>query len=503
MKILGLSCSLRNARFGVGSRNLVADIDKIESKEALKAYLQEQTKLRVEDFVDAGRGEGRPFDEIYRNLRAAKGDRGLSNSEACLVAALWGARRIGVDIEHCGLAPYFPMAGEPRKLDELRSRILEADGLLLSGPVYFGDRSSVAQEFIEFVRNDPEIATHLRDRLYAGIAVGAKRNGGQETTLIYQLVDMTNLNMLAVGNDSESTSQYGGTALAGDVGTAWKDDYGLDTSIGTGRRIARVAQSLERGSRNSLNDDLRVAVWLLQDAADGKGRSYIESLCAEIADRTSGVTFDIRTFTEDEILRCIACDVCPIEPGTPEEYRCIINAKRDLFKEHHTEITSADAILAAAYSPVRRDGIYSVYQRFVERTRYIRRDDYLIGDRLAAPFVISEINSNQNLHIRMLTSLVRHHTVLHHPLIGMERDGELLNRAFVIEQGISFVANARRLTAGRLAASEEEVKTIGYNPVGYEISREKLRQDTESGKTRESQDARSSAHDVARERLKA
>ena len=51
----------------------------------------------------------------------------------------------------------------------------------------------------------------------------AKRNGGQETTLVYQLIDMINLNMLGVGNDSASTSQYGGTVVAGDVGTMAKE----------------------------------------------------------------------------------------------------------------------------------------------------------------------------------------------------------------------------------------------------------------------------------------
>ena len=43
---------------------------------------------------------------------------------------------------------------------------------------------------------------------------GAKRNGGQETALIYQLVDFINLGMLGAGNDSQRLS---GTIVAGDV----------------------------------------------------------------------------------------------------------------------------------------------------------------------------------------------------------------------------------------------------------------------------------------------
>src|SRR5262249_20719824 len=157
----------------------------------------------------------------------------LSNSEAALVAGLWGAFRTGAKIAHCGLGAYFPMTGEADSLDELRQKVLSADSLLVSGPVYFGDRGSVGQEFMEFLYSDPACARYIRNRLYGGIAVGAKRNGGQETTLIYQTIDATNMNMLAVGNDTETTSQYGGTAVAGDVGTLQTDGYGIKTSIGT------------------------------------------------------------------------------------------------------------------------------------------------------------------------------------------------------------------------------------------------------------------------------
>ena len=52
--------------------------------------------------------------------------------------------------------------------------------------------------------------------------------------------DFMELGMLGLGNDSLTTAQYGGTGHAGDVGTAAKDEYGLNTSIGTGKRMAEV-----------------------------------------------------------------------------------------------------------------------------------------------------------------------------------------------------------------------------------------------------------------------
>ena len=73
------------------------------------------------------------------------------------------------------------------------------------------------------------------------------------------------------------------------------------------------------------------------------------------------------------------------------------------------------------YSAVTRNKENSVYQRFIERTRYWRRSSYMIGDKLTAPFVISELNSNQNLHIRMLTSLIRHHTIIHILLLLLKK----------------------------------------------------------------------------------
>lgn len=500
VNILGVSCSLRNARFGAGSEKLVGEIQLLEDEKSLQKYLEYQTKIRADDFFEAGRQQKLPFDEVYRNLLKAKGDRGLSNSEAALVSGLWGACNSGAAIRHCGLAQFFPMNGVPRDLERLREMVLWADAILVSGPVYFGDRGSLAQAFFEFLQADDPCKMHVRNRFYAGVAVGAKRNGGQETTLIYQLIDATNLNMLAVGNDSATTAQYGGTAHAGDVGTLAGDDYGIKTSIGTGRRLARASQMWARGAGNSLVDNTRVSVWLLQDAPEHRGRDLIADFCAEIEQRTTGVEFQVSDFTQEEIYRCIACDVCPTDIGAAEEYRCIINSSADLFKRDHQEIVQSDAILIAAYSPIDRKGINSVYQRFVERTRYLRRDDYLVGDRLVAPLVISEVNSNQNLHIRMMTSFLRHHSVLHHPLIGLEFKGQILNSDAVIEQGVSFSKCATRLTAGRLSTPEQEIDARHYNPVGYVISAEKRENDVSLGKTGKVQGVRREIHKSVKEK---
>lgn len=477
-KILGISGSLRNARFGRGSEMFVNEIKNLTSVDELKKYLKEQTKIRVEDFISAGREEELPFDITYKNLQKAKGDKGLSNSEAALAAGLWGAYNEGVDIAHLGLSSYFPMNGVPKNLDELKAIVLDSDALLISGPVYFGDRSSLVNEFIEFLSRDAELKEYCKGRLYAGIAVGAKRNGGQETTLIYQIIDMTNLSMLAVGNSAKTTSQYGGTVLAGDVGTAWADDYGLNTSIGTGTRLAKVTRTLINGRKFKLKTPVKVGIWVMQDSADKKGIAYFNKIIQE--NKIDGVECHLLDLTEEDIARCIACDLCPTHHGGRDEYACIIGMKKDYFVKEHEALMDVDAVLIAAYSPVDRSNIKTVYQRFFERTRYVRRGHYMLTDRLAAPFVISELNANQNLHIRMLTSMIRHHTILHHPVIGVEADDKIINEKYCNNRFIEFLKSAIDATKARLVQESEEVET-NYNPVGYVISQERNALDEKTG----------------------
>src|SRR5690606_29013081 len=138
-------------------------------------------------------------------------------------------------------------------------------------------------------------------------------------------------------------------------------------------------------------------------------------------------------------------------------------------------------ILIGAYSPIDRRGINSVYQRFMERTRYLRRDDYLLGDKVVAPLVLSELDSNQNLHIRMLTSLIRHQTVLHHPLIGIESNGVILSQGTLHGQANSFVREVVRLTTVKLAVTSKDSDGMSYSPIGYVISKDKREEDELSG----------------------
>ena len=439
--ILGLSASLRNFRHGGTGNDLARAVSDLDSRESVTAFLKKHSKRK--------RGD----------------EDGLSNSEAALAMALWGAAQEGAAIEHISLTDHFPAGGTPRNLDLLAGRVRMADGVLLSSPTYFGDRSSSAMHFIELVRSDPGLREAVKGKVCAGLAVGAKRNGGQETTLIYQMLDLMNCGFVGVGNDSDTTSQYGGTGHAGDIGTMAEDDYGLNTCLGTGRRIARVTAILGAGAEFSLKGGLTVGAWLLQE-----GRGALDRLLPPLLE-ASGLAphAKILDLTRHSIRPCNACSVCPSSIGLDHEYRCFLKGN-DGMRQVHEELISADVLMPVVHSPRDRTGLVSRYQEFMERTRYLRRGDYVFSDRLVVPLILEELEAKENLHIRMLTSFIRHHTVMFRPIVGWIKDGELLNREQVTADLAEALDMGLRLTAGRLGMVALDSRVVRYNPVGYVLA---------------------------------
>ena len=470
-KLLGLACSLRNARWGAGNQSLIDSLRGVSDEDELFTFLRTESELHLENFIEAGRKNGKSFLEIYDNLKKNKGDKGLSNSEVALASALWSAMRYGVDIEHVSLSEYFLASGAVRNEDRLKEKLLDADGILVASPVYFGDRSSLVQSMIEMIRRDDSLRTALQGKLYGGIAIGAKRNGGQETTLIYQMLDFVNLGYWAVGNDSDTTAQYGGTGHAGDVGTMHKDTYGLRTSMGTGRRLAGLLHQL--GQRPRLNGPLKAMFVVLQDRNDEALHRLRELISGFSPDELQASIIDI---AGARIAPCIACDICPTHIDRDEVYRCIITSNHDSLGKLHEKLLHHDAIIPVMLSTRDAADVKSNYQSFMERTRYLRRGDYAFSNQLVAPLVFEEIGASQNYALRAMTSLVRHHTVIAKPMLGYLQDGVMLNSA-EIGTGLSkFLSDARLLAAARIGEVYEE-KNYQYNPVGYVLSANKDAED--------------------------
>ena len=467
-RLLGISASLRNARWGRGSERLIEELHGIPDWEGLLDYLREQSDLHLENFLTAGRAKGADFQEIYVNLAKLSGDKGLSNSEVALAAGLWAASQQDIAIQHLSLGAHFKANGSERDTETLAAALLEADAVLISGPVYFGDRGSLAESLLDFLARYPELLEAMRGKLYGGIAVGAKRNGGQETTLVYQMMDMLDLGFLAVGNDSDTTAQYGGTGVAGDVGTMARDEYGLETAAGVGRRLGQLLPALtsdaELADRTNalfvvLQDSEHVGVQMAREMAD----HFRETANCEVVD------VSVRN-----IRRCIACDICPTHIDVDEAYRCIISSSGDEMADLHPKLLDYDVLIPVVVTSEDRRALTSRYQAFMERTRYLRRGDYVFSDLLVVPWLISRDGAVGTYLMRMMTSFIRHHTVLHRPVTSFSPDGCLPDRD--MNRFKDAFENARRLTAGRLAQIESQ-RSIQYNPVGYILSADKELED--------------------------
>jgi multimeric flavodoxin WrbA len=412
-----------------------------------------------------------------------KGDSGLSNSEVLLAAGLWAAHKEGAEIDRLSLAEHFTASGQQRHPEVLREKLLEADGLLISGPIYFGDRGSLAESLIEFIATDKELKEAMRGRVYAGLSVGSKRNGGQETTLIYQMFDMVNLGLLAVGNDSDSTAQYGGTGMAGDVGTVHKDSYGIDTSLGTGRRIARVLRLMR--SESTLQDKSRTLFLVLHDSKR-IGERMVNWLATRYELEMHSTVVNL---TSKHIKRCMACDICPSHVGQDEEYRCVINSLNDHMRDLHKKLLYHDLIVPVYVSS--HDSVAgSNYQSFIERTRYLRRSDYIWNDIMVAPLVLEEPGGYRLLPIRMLTSFVRHQSIMAKPMIGYLDNEEVTNRQHIEKDFSRTLSLTRTLAAGRLVLGQETAVSRRYNQIGYVLSADKDQEDERMQRRREAGEAR-------------
>jgi multimeric flavodoxin WrbA len=459
--ILGISTSLRNKRFSY-KNSLVEEIKNNSSLTELSSFINNQIKISFKDYEQLDQKLN--FDEKYRDFKKHKGNRGLSNSETALVYALWQASKVkDTQIDYLSLSNIFENEDD-NKLEFFKKKFLSCDGLLVSGPVYFGDRGSLTQRMIEYLNTDKECMEHAKYIIYAGLSVGAKRNGGQETTLIFQLLDFLNLNSKVVGNGHDTTAQYGGTLVAGDIGMVVKDEYGINTALSVGKNLAESLNKIDLKKINKRNKKkFKCNIFILQDNQSQDCTNVVRDMVKSNLNRE--IEYKIFEAFDEKIHKCIACDICPISYGNKENYRCIINNTDDFFKKYHKEIIDCDGFIFAVYSGANFINVKSNYQQFIERTRYLRRDDYLLGGKIATSLVVSEVNSNRNLHIRILTSLIRHNNILSKPIHVFKNKDEFIN---LKNSHNTFKEFGEAITKLKSENFQNE-----YKPVGYEISYEK------------------------------
>lgn len=86
----------------------------------------------------------------------------------------------------------------------------------------------------------------------------------------------------------------------------------------------------------------------------------------------------------------------------------------------------------------------------------------MFGNKIVTSLIISEVNSNRNLHIRMLTSLLRHNNILSKPIHIFKNENKYIN----FENSENFFNNF----CMTLKNFKKTPINSEYKPVGYEIS---------------------------------
>ena len=427
---------------------------------------------------------------------------GLSNTEIGLGLALMGAKAEGAEVDYFSLIQLFrrrenkvenfdaekldldesigfidTLSLNPKVLSRLEKLLEGAVGIIFSSPVYFGDRSSVANKFLQLTQKK----SLLRDKSFGVVSVGAKRNGGQETTNVFSLYEALAQGAIGVGNGPK-TSQYGGTAVAGDKGLILGDAWGLETFECTGRRVAQVARILVNSKLGSpIGRPVKIKILSTMDFEDQRSYANLQELVAR-SDwfQDKGVAFEIINLLKGDIYRCIACNICPIpekrklfSEDEPTSYSCIIQNRNDSVEDLRNRLLEADGIVVAGINPSEDDigDVIFRYQSFIERTRFIRRNDFELSNVPVAGFSVSEVGSNVNqIHnLKVMCSYMRHNGIMLQPMEEIHHKGE------VLKDGVlgfnSFVDSVVRITRGRLQTRAVGVQYIAGGDGGYEDSR--------------------------------
>ncbi|UCE81097.1 MAG: flavodoxin family protein [Methanobacteriota archaeon] len=170
------------------------------------------------------------------------------NTAGMLSAAEDELRREGIDVERISLGDVdikpcdaceechetpWSCPIEDDAIDVLK-KMVEADAILIGSPVYFG--GVTAQLKALFDRSAiPYQESGLRDKIGGALSCGGVRQGGQELT-VSQIITFFMTHDMQVANAGEGS--YGAMGVADDEGDISKDEEGLSSARGLGRRTA-------------------------------------------------------------------------------------------------------------------------------------------------------------------------------------------------------------------------------------------------------------------------
>ncbi|NCE65478.1 flavodoxin family protein [Pseudoflavonifractor sp. 524-17] len=135
-------------------------------------------------------------------------------------------------------------------MDELYDKFFQADGIIISCPVYDMNVTAQFAQFYSRFRSSWKLSVDdpafFQYKVGAAIAVGGTRNGGQESVIrsINNIYATHGINICPCGGGI-----YGGAMLwnPGDGSTAMDDPAGLENCRTLGAKLAQVAKALKAG----------------------------------------------------------------------------------------------------------------------------------------------------------------------------------------------------------------------------------------------------------------
>lgn len=249
---------------------------------------------------------------------------------------------------------------------DLYKKIESANGIIFATPVHFGDSSSLLWEFLQFgIKNN----ISLLYKVVGFISIGAKRNGGQETTIEHNAWDVMEMSALVV-NDGYPISQFGGVCVSGVHGSIGNDKEGIEVVKALGNRVAETCLIIQHG-------DYESPIKILYLLMDEKYSDKLKMPAPILVDY--GDIFRVLKTYDYKFDRCFSCDKCPNGDLT-KDYKCI-NVNDDM-RLVHQNIVDSNVIIP-----------WGLNMRFIERTRYLRRDNYRLT------YSVIRLNNIRQVHI--------------------------------------------------------------------------------------------------------
>lgn len=189
----------------------------------------------------------------------------------CKLITLRGKLSPCVDCDKCPVNPPEKYCAISDKMDEIYPLLIEADGIIIGAPVYFGTVNAQTKAFMDRCRPLGRAGSLLRFKVGGAIAVGAARHGGQEKT-ISAIVDYFILTgIYPVG--LQTTLQVGATGVAWRKGKIKEDNWFAEhlnekiTPFNEVRQIGRtvaVMSKVMKAGLGVINAKEELSAWKMQ-----------------------------------------------------------------------------------------------------------------------------------------------------------------------------------------------------------------------------------------------